>query len=110
MLARQVTLRGPAEALTDNKVNLAASMFNHFARQPGHCGGHLLVKQDQGLFSATSFWETAEAMNDTIKTAESAAARMCTTIWGKCGAFEIDTFEVVGLKPCSVEIGIPDAP
>ena len=110
MHARRVTLSGPPEPLTQNKIALAASMFDHFARQDGHHGGHLLVNREEGCFCATSFWESTEAMEQTLGSVEAAAARLCQTIWGESGKFEVDTFEVVGLQPSDQPVEFPASP
>ena len=86
MYARRVTLSGPAESLTDDQVKTAAGFFDHFARKPGHLGGHLLVDRKNGCFCATSFWESTEAMDETFKNAESAAGRMAEAIGTELGA------------------------
>ena len=110
MYARRVTLIGPAENMTDAQVRTAAGFFDHFARNPGHLGGHLLVDREKGCFCATSFWESTEAMDETFKSAESAARRMTQVIWGAAGSFEIEVFEVIGLKPAEAEVAIPEVP
>ena len=110
MQARRVTLSGPPEQLTEGKLSAAASMFNHFARQDGHRGGHLLVNREEGCFIATSFWDNADAMKRTLSRAESAAKSLCETIWGAAGTFEIATFEVVGLKPADQAVAFPTSP
>ena len=107
MYARRVTLTGPAKNLTDDQIRTAAGFFDHFARKPGHLGGHLLVDREQGCFCATSFWESAEAMDSTLKDVEIAARRMTDVIWGAPGNFEVQVFEVVGLKPAEKDVTIP---
>ena len=108
MWARRVTLFGPPEALDDRKITLTSNLFRHFSNQEGHLGGHLLVQRDKGLFCATSFWETSAAMDRTLESARSAAARMCQTIWGPTGFWEIEIFQVIGLKPAARAVAIPD--
>ena len=106
--ARRVTLFGSSEALDDRKIALTSNLFQHFSNQAEHLGGHLLVQRDKGLFCATSFWETSAAMDRTSESARSAAARMCQTIWGRSGFWEIEIFQVIGLKPAARAVAIPD--
>lgn len=105
---RRVTMCGPAEALDDRKITIAASLFNHFSKQDDHLGGHLLVQRKDGRFCATSFWGTETSMEHTLVNVESAAAQMCTTIWGSRGSWTVEVFEVVGLKPATRSVPIPE--
>ena len=104
--ARRVTLSGPPGALDDRKVTIAASLFAHFSQQDGHLGGHLLVQREHGRFCATSFWELP-SLERTMNSVQSAAKQMCETIWGLSGRWDVEVFEVVGLKPAVRPVAIP---
>lgn len=106
--ARQVTMSGPPDSLHDRHITIVANLFGHFSSQDGHAGGHLLVDRDAGIVSATSFWETTEALERTLGSVESAAGRMCRTIWGSAGSWKVEIFKVVGLKPATRQVGIPE--
>ena len=105
--ARRVTLSGPPDALDNRKVTIAASLFVHFSQQDGHLGGHLFVQRDFGRFCATSFWETLGALERTMDSAQSAARQMSETIWGSSGRWDVEVFEVIGLKPALRPVAIP---
>ena len=107
MWARRVTLSGPPDALDARKITIAASLFIHFSQQDGHFGGHLLVQRDFGRFCATSFWETHGALERTMNSAQSAARQMSETIWGTSGRWDLEVFEVIGLKPALRSVAIP---
>jgi hypothetical protein len=107
MWARRVTLSGPPDALDDRKVTLVSNLFVRFSQQVGHGGGHLMVQRDRGVICATSFWETSSAMDRTMESARSAAQQMCQTIWGSTGRWELEVFQVIGLKPALRSIAIP---
>lgn len=107
MWARRVTLSGPSEALDDRKITIASSLFAHFSQQVGHVGGHLFVQRDRGCFCATSFWANELCLDRTMGAARSAAIQMCATIWGTSGSWELEVFEVIGLKPAIKAIAIP---
>ena len=107
MWARRVTLSGPSEALDDRKITIASSLFAHFSQQDGHLGGHLFVQREKGCFCATSFWADGPSLDRTMHAARSAAKQMCTTIWGRSGRWELEVFEVIGLKPALKAIAIP---
>lgn len=104
--ARRVTLSGHPDALDDRKVTIAASLFTHFSQQAGHLGGHLLVQRDFGRFCATSFWELP-SLERTMNSVQSAAKQMSETIWGSSGRWDVEVFEVIGLKPAVRPVAIP---
>ena len=105
--ARRVTLSGPSEALDARKITIASSLFIHFSQQQGHFGGHLFVQRDNGCFCATSFWETRSSLESTMDSARFAAKQMCESIWGSSGRWDLEVFEVVGLKPALRSVAIP---
>ena len=105
--ARRVTLSGPPEALDDRRVTIASSLFSHFSQQDGHLGGHLFVQREKGSFCATSFWEDESSLERTMHAAKFAAGQMCKTIWGTTGHWELEVFEVIGLKPAVKAVAIP---
>ena len=108
VLARRITLSGPANDFDDRRLMTTASLFHNFTRQPGHLGGHVLVNRESGCLSATSFWDSRSDVASSMENVENSAARMCELMWGDLGAWRIEVFEVIAFSPASRTVELPE--